>query len=258
MSTLTSRGAQLQGRTVLVTGASGGLGERFARIAAAQGANVVLAARRFDRLAQVAGELRDSGLSATAVAMDVVSQSSTAAAFDHAESEFGTVDSVIANAGIEKSGPSVAIAPDDFEKVFNVNVKGVFLTACEAARRLQQAEAAARGRIVLISSITARKCYPGAAPYSASKAAVSHLGRLLACEWARTGPNVICVSPGYIASDLVADWFASEGGQKQLRSFPRRKLVEEDGLDGIVLHLLSDAAKSTTGADIVVDEAQSL
>lgn len=251
-------GEMLAGRTVLVTGASGGLGERFARICANAGAAVVLAARRAERLETIAAELRNTGAKTLALPMDVTSESSVEAAFDRAQAELGVIDSVVANAGIEHSGRVNDIAIDDFDAVFAVNVRGVFLTARTAAKRMQAADIAERGRIVLISSITARIVSPGMTPYSVSKAAVSHMGRQLAREWVRTGPNVNCLSPGYIASDLVNDWFASEGGQKQMNGFPRRRLVEEDGLDGALLYLLSDAARNTTGSDITVDDGQTL
>jgi NAD(P)-dependent dehydrogenase (short-subunit alcohol dehydrogenase family) len=251
-------GISLGGRTVLITGASGGLGERFARICAAAGAKVVIGARRTERLEAIAAELEAQGQPALAIPLDVTDPASIAAAFDAAEARFGPVDSVIANAGVEKSGAALTLTAEDFDAVFSVNAKGVFLTACEAARRMIAAGVAERGRVLLVSSITAHSVAPGIAPYSASKAAVSHMGRLLAREWARTGPNVNCISPGYIASDMVADWFASEGGQRHLKSFPRRRLVDEDGLDGAVLYLLSDAAKNTTGADLTVDDGQSL
>jgi len=248
----------LTGRTVLVTGASGGLGERFARICANAGAAVVLAARRTERLEIIAAELCDTGARALAVPMDVTSEPSVEAAFDRAQAEMGPIDSIVANAGIEHSGRVNDIAIEDFDAVFAVNVRGVFLTARTAARRMQEAGIAERGRIVLISSITARIVSPGMTPYSVSKAAVSHMGRQLAREWVRTGPNVNCISPGYIASDLVNDWFASEAGQKQMNGFPRRRLVEEDGLDGVLLYLLSDTAHNTTGSDITVDDGQTL
>lgn len=253
-----TQGRTLDGRVVLITGASGGLGERFATICAREGAAVVLGARRTDRLDEVADKIRAGGGRALAVPLDVTDEASIIAGYDVAEREMGPVDSVVANAGIEISGPATEISGDDFDKVFAVNVKGVFLTAREAARRMQSVGTAKRGRIVLISSITGRICTPGIIPYSASKAAVSHLGRLLAREWARSGPNVNCILPGYIASDLVNEWFASENGQKQINRFPRRRLVEEDGLDEGLLYLLSDAAKNTTGAEIVIDDGQSL
>ena len=248
----------LAGRTVLITGASGGLGERFARIAADAGAKIVLCARRVERLEQIAADIGSAGGQALAVALDVSREASVKEAFDRAEAAFGTIDTVIANAGIEHSGSVLDISVEQFDQVFAVNVRGVFLTAREAARRMQEAGQADRGRIVLVSSITGQSVAPGILPYSASKAAVSHMGRLLAREWARAGPNVNCISPGYIATDINYEWFATELGQKHIRTFPRRRLLDEDGLDGVVLYLLSDAAKNTTGASFTVDDGQSL
>ncbi|QSB45366.1 SDR family oxidoreductase [Altererythrobacter sp. FM1] len=255
---MTEANDTLAGRTVLITGASGGLGERFARIAAAAGARVALCARRVDRLEQIAADIGAGGRQALAVALDVSEEASVKEAFDRAEAAFGTVDTVIANAGIEHSGSVFDISVEQFDQVFAVNVRGVFLTAREAARRMQEAGQAERGRIVLVSSITGQSVAPGILPYSASKAAVSHMGRLFAREWARTGPNVNCISPGYIATDINHDWFATESGQKHIRTFPRRRLLDEDGLDGVVLYLLSDAAKNTTGANFTVDDGQTL
>lgn len=248
----------LTGRTVLITGASGGLGERFARIAAEAGAKVVLCARRIERLERIATEIVAAGGCALALSLDVADESSVISAFDLAEAEFGTVDAVIANAGIEHSGSVFDISLDHFDEVFAVNVRGVFLTAREAAGRMLAAGQAERGRIVLVSSITGQSCAAGILPYSASKAAVSHMGRLFAREWARTGPNVNCISPGYIATDINQKWFATESGKKHIRTFPRRRLLDDDGLDGVVLYLLSDDAKNTTGANFTVDDGQSL
>lgn len=248
----------LAGRTILITGASGGLGERFAKVCAAHGASVVLGARRTDRLAQVVDTIQRDGGTAIAVPLDVTDEPSIIAAFDAAEARFGHIHGVVANAGIEVSGLAVDIKAEDFDNVFAVNVRGAFLTAREGARRMLRAGNAADGRIVLISSITAKMTTPAIIPYSASKAAVSHMCRSLSREWARTGPNVNALSPGYAASEMVNDWFQSEGGQKQLKSFPRRRLLEPDGLDGSLVYLLSDAAKNTTGADLTVDDGQSL
>jgi NAD(P)-dependent dehydrogenase (short-subunit alcohol dehydrogenase family) len=117
---------------------------------------------------------------------------------------------------------------------------------------------AERGRIVLISSITARMVTPGTAAYSASKAAVSHMGRLLAREWARSGPNVNMLSPGYIRSELAGDWFETEGGRKQMATWPRRRLLDDDALDSTLLYLLSDASTGITGSDFTIDDGQSL
>jgi NAD(P)-dependent dehydrogenase (short-subunit alcohol dehydrogenase family) len=249
---------RLDGRSVLVTGASSGLGRRFARIIVAAGARVVVGARRVDRLHDLVAEIERAGGEALAVPLDVTDEASIEAAFDRAEERFGPMTGVVANAGINAEGRAIDLPIDAFDSLFATNVRGVFLTARIAARRLQSAGRASEGRIVLISSITARMQTSGVVAYSASKAAVTHMGRCLAREWARTGPNVTTLSPGYIRSELAGDWFDGEQGKKQMTGWPRRRLLEEDALDDMLIYLLSDGSAGVTGADFVVDDGQSL
>lgn len=250
--------SRLAGRTVLVTGASSGIGARFARIAAAAGAAVVIGARRADRLAVLAGEIEAAGGKALAVPLDVADEASLTAAYDAAAARFGPVDGVVANAGMNVEGRALDLDVAQFDRLFAVNVRGVFLTAREGARRMKAAGIAERGRIVLISSITARMRTTGTVAYGASKAAVTHMGKLLAREWARSGPNVNILSPGYIASELAGDWFETEGGRRQIATWPRRRTLDEDALDAMLLYLLGDESRNVTGSDFVVDDGQSL
>lgn len=228
---------RLAGRTVLITGASSGIGARFARIVAAEGAAVVIGARRIDRLEALRDAIVADGGKALAVSLDVADEASTIAAYDAAEAVFGPVDGVVANAGVTTEGLAADISVEDFDQVFAVNVRGVFLTAREGARRMRTAGVAERGRIVVVSSITAKMVTPGVTAYSASKAAVSHLGRHLAREWARTGPNVNNLCPGYIKSELAGDWFDTEGGHKQMSKWPRRRILDKDALDPMLIYL---------------------
>lgn len=248
----------LSGRTVLITGASSGLGRRFARIAVAAGARVVVAARRADRLAELVAELGAG--KAFAVAMDVESEASVIAGYDAAEKALGPVDTVIANAGMNIQALSADIAIEDFDKVMNVNVRGAFLTAREGARRMMAAgvKETGRGRVVLIASIGAHKVLPGLAAYCTSKAGVAMLGKSLAREWVNRGINVNVVCPGYIETEINSDWFHDEGGKKQMATFPRKRLMEEGDLDGIIGYLCSDASRGTTGSVFTVDDGQSL
>lgn len=250
--------SRLDGRVVLVTGASSGLGARFARIAAAAGASVVAGARRLDRVESLVESIAAAGGRAHAVRLDVTQEASVEAALDSVEERFGRVDGVVANAGITADGRATEIAVEDFDRIFATNVRGAFLTARCAAKRMQAKGDASGGRIVLISSITASTRTNGIAAYSSSKAAVTHLGGLLAKEWARTGPNVTTLSPGYIASELAGDWFESEGGRRQMDRWPRRRLLGEDALDAMLTYLLSDASAGVTGSEFVVDDGQSL
>ncbi|WP_375383099.1 SDR family NAD(P)-dependent oxidoreductase [uncultured Sphingomonas sp.] len=252
------RQGQLAGRTVLVTGASSGIGVRFARLCAAAGAAVVIGARRLDRLEALRAELEDAGGRALAVSLDVADEASIIAAYDAAEAAFGPVDSVVANAGISVEGRALDVLVDDWDRLFGINVRGAFLTVREEAKRMRAAGVSERGRIVLISSITAQMRTSGTVAYSTSKAAVTHMGRLLAREWARSGPNVNLLSPGYIASELAGDWFDTEGGQRHMATWPRRRMLDEDALDETLLFLLSDASRNVTGSDMIVDDGQSL
>jgi len=255
---MTDQTAQtLTGRTVLITGASSGIGAHLARQAAAAGARVALAARRADRLDALVAEI---GPSAAAFAMDVEDEASVIAAYDAVEARLGPPDAVIANAGISIQGMALDIAVDDFDKVMGVNTRGVFLTAREGARRMIRAgsEQSGRGRIVLVASIGAHKVLPGLTAYCASKAATAMLGKSLAREWIRKGINVNVLCPGYIRTELNGDWFDSEGGAKLVAGFPRRRLMDEDDLTATALYLCSDAARAVTGSVFTVDDGQSL
>ena len=252
--------AELTGRTVLITGASSGLGLRFAMVAALAGAKVVLAARRVDRLQALASEIAEAGGVAAAVAMDVTDEASVIAGFDAAEAFIGPVDTVIANAGINNEGAAADIGVDAFDQLMAINVRGVFLTAREGARRMMAAGSRdhRRGRIVLISSIGAHKVLPGLTAYCASKAAVVMMGRSLAREWANRGINVNVVCPGYVETELNTDWFQSPGGKAQIATFPRRRLMEADDLDAMMLYLASDASRAITGSVFTLDDGQTL
>ncbi|GAA0759222.1 NAD(P)-dependent dehydrogenase (short-subunit alcohol dehydrogenase family) [Erythromicrobium ramosum] len=245
----------LSGRTALVTGASSGLGTRFGRILAASGAKVALGARRADRLAALAAEI---GPPAAAVTMDVAREADIIAGFDAAEAAFGgPVDTVIANAGVDGAGMATTISEDEIEQTLAINLKGAILTAREGARRMM-AHRVTGGRIVLIASITAFEPSPGLVAYAASKAGVVQAGRTLAREWARAGINVNTVSPGYIRTAINDAWFDTEGGQKQIAKFPKRRLMGEEGLDAMILFLCSDASEFVTGTDFVLDDGQTL
>ena len=247
----------LEGRIALITGASSGIGAHLARLFAGAGAKVVLGARRVDRIAALAAQI---GANALPVAMDVTDEGSIVAAFDAAEAHFGTPDTVLANAGMAEAGRAIDLTADQVRRVIDTNFTGVYLTAREAARRMIAAgsKESARGRIVLTGSITAEMTGQGDSAYAASKAAVVHLGRQLAREWARQGINVNTVQPGYILTEIDADWFATPGGKAQISTWPRRRLTAIEALDDPMLFFASDASAHVTGAHITVDDGQSL
>ncbi|KWV91325.1 SDR family NAD(P)-dependent oxidoreductase [Erythrobacter sp. YT30] len=244
----------LSGRTALITGASSGLGSRFGRILAANGAKVALGARRKDRLEALASEIGDK---AAAVSMDVAKEADIIAGFDAAEAALGPINTVIANAGIDGQGMATTMSEAEIEHTLNVNLKGAILTAREGAKRMI-ANGETKGRIVMIASITAFEPSPGLVAYSASKAGVVQAARSMAREWARAGICVNTISPGYIRTAINDEWFDTEPGKKQIARFPKKRLMGEEGLDGPVLFLCSDAAEYVTGADFVLDDGQTL
>lgn len=247
----------LAGRTALITGASSGFGAHFARLFVREGARVVLGARRVDRLAELAAELGEAAL---AVPLDVGDEASIIAAYDAAEARFGTVDTVIANAGTAIGGRSTELPAADVATVVSTNFTGLYLTAREGAKRMIAAgfRDSERGRIVLIGSITAELTAQGDAAYAATKAGVAHLGRQFAREWVRLGINVNTIQPGYIQTEISGDWFQSEGGARQIAGFPRRRMCPIEALDAPLLFLASDASRHVTGATLTVDDGQAL
>ncbi len=247
----------LEGRVALITGASSGLGAHFATVMAAAGARVVLGARRVDRVRELANRIGDSALP---VPLDVADEASIIDAYDRAEAVFGTVDTIVANAGASNGGRSTEIAAAAARSTIDTNFTGVFLTVREGAKRLIAAGARDRGhgRVVIIGSITAHMTAQGDSAYAASKAAVAHLGRNFAREWVRQGINVNVIQPGYIQTEISGDWFETEGGKAQIAGWHRRRLMDAGALDAMLLHLASDASANMTGAVIDIDDGQSL
>jgi NAD(P)-dependent dehydrogenase (short-subunit alcohol dehydrogenase family) len=247
-------------RNVLITGASSGLGAHFARLFASHGANVIVGARRADRIEALVAELDAAGHSALAVTMDVTDEASISAAFDAGEACFGPIDTIIANAGKSAKGRATDVPADELRMLTDTNFTGVYLTAREGAKRLIAAgsQKSGRGRIVLLGSITSHQTGGGDSAYAALKAGIAHLGRNLAREWVRQGINVNTIQPGYIQTEIAGDWFQTEGGKAHIASFPRRRLQPMDSLDAMMLYFSSDASICTTGAVIDVDDGQSL
>ncbi len=250
----------LSGRVALVTGASSGLGAGFARALATAGAKVVLAARRADRLAEQVAAIEAAGGQAVAVSLDVTDEASTKAAYDAAEAAFGTVDTIIANAGVATEKVALGLAVEEVDGLLAANVRGVFLTVTEGARRLEAAGSRERqhGRVVIIGSITADKVFPATSVYGATKAAARHMGKAFAREWARRGINVNVIQPGYFESEMTAELFSSEAGRKFVASFPRQRLRPASDLHAPLLFLASDASAGVTGSVITVDDGQTL
>lgn len=250
----------LAGRTAIVTGATSGLGRRFAAVLAEHGAAVALMGRRTDRLAQEVDAITAKGGKAIAVPLDVADAAAIGPAFDQVISALGPLDLLINNAGVGGEGMALEMTVERFDQTFDVNVRGVFFAAQAAAQRMIDGGSAECGhaRIVNIASIMASTVFPGLSVYSASKAAVAMMTKAMAREWARPGIAVNALCPGYIETEINAHWFATDGGQRQIRRFPRRRLMDEDALDAALLMLCGPAARYVTGTLITIDDGQSL
>jgi NAD(P)-dependent dehydrogenase (short-subunit alcohol dehydrogenase family) len=237
----------LHGRTALVTGASGLLGAHFCRTLHAAGARVVLAARRVEACAALAAEL-----DARVVRLDVQDAASIAAAFA-AEPH---CDILVNNAGVAATRPFLEHTPEEWDQVLSINLRGAFLVGQAAARAMVAAKSG--GSIINIASVLGARIIPGVAGYTAAKAGLLQLTRQMAVELARHAIRVNAIAPGYIASPINADFFASEAGQAMVKRIPQRRLGTPVDLDGPLLLLASAAGAHMTGSVLTVDGGHSI
>jgi len=242
-----TRSLRLDGKRALVTGASSGFGAHFAQLLASAGAEVVLAARRTDKLQSLADSLRAQGAKVSAVALDVSSKDSVHACFE----QIGACDILINNASVTVTRALLDQTEDDWDSVIDTNLKGGWLVATEAARRLR--DAGRGGSFVNIGSVLGERVAAGVAPYAISKAGVVQATKVMALELARYKIRVNALLPGYVVTDLNRDFLESEPGQKLRMRVPSREFVQITDLNAPLLMLASDAGAGMTGACIAVD-----
>jgi NAD(P)-dependent dehydrogenase (short-subunit alcohol dehydrogenase family) len=246
-------------RTALITGASSGLGAHFASVLLSEGYNLVLAARRRDRLQSVAAALPCKADRVLIVEMDVTDETSVKHGFDLAEARFGPIHSVIANAGTNFAGKAIDLDIADFDHLMNVNVRGAFLTAREAARRMSKPQSSSELQtIILVASIGGLQPLTGLTAYSGSKAAVIMLARGLARELVGANIAVNAVCPGFIQTELNQAWFSSSPGKRQIEAFPRHRLMKASHLDRMISFLAGPECEGVTGSVFKLDDGQTL
>jgi NAD(P)-dependent dehydrogenase (short-subunit alcohol dehydrogenase family) len=243
----------MEGRTALVTGASSGLGRHFARVLHDAGASVVLAARRIDRIEADAAAY---GERATALRMDVTDESSIRDGFEHLAATHPPIDVVVNNAGISGENLIVNMDADEWDSVIDVNLRGPFLVAREAARRMVAAKVP--GSIVNVASILGLRVLQGVAPYLASKAALIHLTRGMAVEFARHRIRVNALCPGYFETEINSEFLQTDFAQAMVKRVPQRRIGDLEDLTGPLLLLASNAGAFITGEALVVDGGQSV
>jgi 3-oxoacyl-[acyl-carrier protein] reductase len=244
----------LSGRVGLVTGASSGLGFRFAEVLAANGAAVALVARRKERLVALQAKIEAAGGRAVAIEADVLDNASMRRAFDAAEAAFGTVTILVNNAGVAHSGRAVDLPEAEWRRVLSTNLDAVFFWAQEAARRMLAA--AKPGAIINIASVLGFGVGKGVVAYAAAKAGVVQVTKALGLELAFKGIRVNAIAPGWFVTEINRDYLASEEGRKLTRDIPVGRFGRDGDLDGTLLLLASDAGRFIAGATIVVDGGQ--
>jgi len=251
LEALVQKTGDLSGKIALVTGASSGLGVRFAQVLAQAGATVALGARRTDRLAALAAQLTQAGARAHAVALDVTQRESIHAALEDIERRAGPVDILVNNSGITTETPILETEEADWDRVLDTNLKGAFLASQAVARRLR--DAGRPGSIVNIASILGLRQGSALTSYAVSKAGLVQLTKQMALELARYRIRVNAIAPGYIRTDMNREFFDSGQGDTMLKRIPQRRLGEPAELDAPLLLLAGDAGAYMTGAVIAVD-----
>ena len=242
----------LANRTALITGASSGLGQHFAGVLSAAGADVVLAARRMDRLETLAEEISKKGGRALPVEMDVTSDASVSGAFSEIREALGRpCDIIVSNSGMARDTWFRDQSEEDWNAVIDTNLNGVWRVGKYATNAMIEAEV--KGSIINIASITAYRPQLMTTAYCVSKAGVDHLTRQMAVENARYGIRVNALSPGYFKTAINDEYLDSDAGEAMRKRVAMRRFGEYQELDGALLLLASDAGSYMTGSSLVVD-----
>jgi NAD(P)-dependent dehydrogenase (short-subunit alcohol dehydrogenase family) len=261
---LVSYSIDLSGRVAFVTGASSGLGAQFARALARAGAGVVLASRRVERLKDLRAQIEAEGEDAHVVALDVTSIDSIKSAVAHAETEMGSIDILVNNSGVSTTQRIQDVSEEDYDYVFDTNVKGAFFVAQEVGKRmLARARGAAPGtytggRIINIASMAGLKVLPQIGAYAMSKAAVVQMTKAMALEWGRFDINVNAICPGYIDTEINHHHWETEQGRKLMQMLPRKRVGQPDYLDALIVMLASAQSHFINGAVIAADDGFSV
>ena len=250
----------LSGRVALVTGASGGLGAQFAKTLSAAGAAVVLASRRIDKLRDVRAQIEAAGGHAHVVELDVTDLASIKSGVAHAETEVGPIDILVNNSGVSTTQRIQDVGEEDYDFMFDTNVKGAFFVAQEVGKRmLARAKGAAPGsfagaRIINIASMAGLRVLPQIGVYCMSKAAVVQMTRAMALEWGRFGINVNAICPGYIDTEINHHHWETEQGKKLVQMLPRKRVGKPEDLDALLVMLACGQSHFVNGAVIAADD----
>lgn len=251
-----------EGKIALVTGASSGLGKRFAKVLAMGGAQVVLAARRTERLKELRAEIEADGGAAHVVELDVTDYGSIKSAIAHAETEAGPIDILVNNAGVSSMQRLIDVTPEDYAYVVDTNQRGAFFVAQEVAKRMiaraKNDPQKLHHRIINIASVAGLRVTPQLGTYCISKAAVVQMTKAMALEWGKYGINVNAICPGYIGTEINQEYFETDAGRQLIAALPRKRLGRPEDLDGLLLLLSADETGFLNGAIMTADDGLSV
>jgi NAD(P)-dependent dehydrogenase (short-subunit alcohol dehydrogenase family) len=249
-----------EGKIALITGASSGLGSRFAKVLAQAGAQVVLASRRIERLKELRAEIEADGGAAHVVALDVTDYASIKSAVAHAETEAGPIDILVNNSGVSTTQRLIDVTPEDYAYMVDTNQRGAFFMAQEVAKRMiarAKGDPKKQHRIINIASVAGLRALPQIGVYCMSKAAVVHMTKSMAVEWGKYGLNVNAICPGYIGTEINEAHFSTEQGRQLVNMLPRKRVGKPEDLDGLLLLLAGDESHFINGAIMTADDGMS-
>ncbi len=241
----------LAGKVALVTGGGTGIGREAAIALAKSGAKVAVVGRRTHKLEETVKAIKSSDGTAMAIAMDVSDAESVQHGLQVIQAELGIVDILINNAGVESEHTLAQTSEEEWDRVLGVNLIGPWRLAKELLEAWSQA--ARGGNVINIGSITGLAPQKGLASYAISKAAILHMTKVMALEWARYGIRVNAIAPGYYRTDMSTEFLDHPSGQKLIKNIPMRRPGELSELVGAMIYLASEASSYVNGATLVVD-----
>ena len=243
----------VKGKNIAITGASSGFGHHFSGVLSEAGANILLGARRIDKINQRVSEIEKAGGQAIALTLDVRDPDSCREFLAQGEQALSSIDVLVNNAGVEAGAKTYAmIDEDDWDYVFDTNLKSVWRLS-KLYTELVQKNAQSQGNIINIASITAFRTIKGQFPYAVSKAALVKATEIMALEAARYNIRINALAPGYILTDVSRLLLEGDRSENFVKGIPMRRYGEFDDLNGPLLMLASEGSKYMTGSVVVVD-----
>ncbi|MBL41440.1 MAG: short-chain dehydrogenase [Rhodospirillaceae bacterium] len=246
----------MSNKTILLTGASSGIGREFSQFLGDLGFNLILASRNIGELKEIKSSITNKNISVHIIKLDVTDSKNINEVINYIDINYGSIDILINNAGITIENFILDMNLNDFDRIFSTNVRGPWLLANGIAKLMISKKI--EGKIINISSILAENVIPKQSLYSMTKSALLQMTKSMALEWARYGINVNAISPGFVLTNMNKEFFNTENGIKMFSRWPKKRVGNPDMLLSTLNYLLDDRSKYVTGSILTVDDGQSL